>query len=97
VHRKDLKFGIYSDAGTKTCGSRRGSHGFEFQDSKRYAAWGVDDLKYDWCYTGTQDAEASYRVMSEALRSTGRPISSTVETLRVRSPLRGSNRIIRPS
>jgi hypothetical protein len=42
-----LKFGIYSDAGRQTCGSRPGSQGFEFQDAKQYAAWGVDYLKYD--------------------------------------------------
>ena len=42
VHSKGLKFGIYSDAGEKTCGGRPGSRGFEYQDAKQYAAWGVD-------------------------------------------------------
>ena len=74
VHSKGLKFGIYSDAGTKTCGGRPGSRGFEYQDSKQYAAWGIDYLKYDWCNVGTQDAAASYLAMSQALQSTGRPI-----------------------
>lgn len=74
VHMKGLKFGIYSDAGTKTCGGRPGSRGHEYQDALTYARWGVDYLKYDWCNTGTQDAKASYLTMSQALQATGRPI-----------------------
>jgi alpha-galactosidase len=74
VHSKGLLLGIYSDAGTMTCGKRPGSRGHEYQDAKQYAAWGVDYLKYDWCYTGTQDGPSSYRVMAEALRAAGRPI-----------------------
>jgi alpha-galactosidase len=74
VHAKGLLLGIYSDAGTMTCGKRPGSRGHEYQDAKQYAAWGVDYLKYDWCFTGTQDGPASYRTMADALRETGRPI-----------------------
>ncbi|MFP4549057.1 MAG: glycoside hydrolase family 27 protein, partial [Fidelibacterota bacterium] len=59
IHSKGLKFGIYSDAGTATCQERPGSRGYEFRDAKTYAEWGVDYLKYDWCNTGTQNAEAS--------------------------------------
>jgi alpha-galactosidase len=74
VHGKGLKFGIYSDAGEKTCGGRAGSRGHEFSDARQYAAWGVDYLKYDWCNTGTQNAPAAYLTMSQALQATGRPI-----------------------
>ena len=74
VHSKGLKFGIYSDAGEKTCGGRPASRGFEYQDARQYAAWGVDYLKYDWCNVGTQDAPSSYLTMSQALQATGRPI-----------------------
>ena len=74
VHAKGLKFGIYSDAGVKTCAGRPGSRGYEFQDAAQYARWGVDYLKYDWCNTSTQNAEASYRIMRAALDHTGRPI-----------------------
>jgi len=74
IHSKGLKFGIYSDAGTKTCGGLEGSRGHEFQDAQQYAAWGVDYLKYDWCNTGTQDAASSYLTMSQALQASGRPI-----------------------
>jgi alpha-galactosidase len=74
VHSKGLKFGIYSDAGSKTCAGRPASLGHEYQDAAQYAAWGVDYLKYDWCNTTTQDARAAYTLMSDALRATGRPI-----------------------
>jgi len=74
VHAKGLKFGLYSDAGTKTCQGRPGSRGYEFQDARQYAAWGVDYLKYDWCSTSTQDARSSYEIMRAALDASGRPI-----------------------
>lgn len=74
VHSVGLKFGIYSDAGSKTCAGRPGGRGHEFQDALQYAAWGVDYLKYDWCNTSTQDAQASYALIREALDASGRPI-----------------------
>lgn len=74
IHSKGLKFGIYSDGGTKTCQGRPGSRGYEFQDARTYASWGVDYLKYDWCYTGSQDPESTYLIMRDALYKAGRPI-----------------------
>jgi alpha-galactosidase len=74
VHSKGLKFGLYSDAGTETCGGRPGSKGHEKLDAQTYAAWGIDYLKYDWCKTDGMDARAAYRLMSSALQKTGRPI-----------------------
>jgi alpha-galactosidase len=74
IHSKGLKFGIYSDAGTGTCQNRPGSRGYEFQDARQYAAWGVDYLKYDWCNHSTQNSEASYSLMRDALAKSGRPI-----------------------
>lgn len=74
VHSKGLLFGIYSDGGTGTCQNRPGSRGYEFQDARQYAAWGVDYLKYDWCNQSTQDSRASYSLMRDALAKSGRPI-----------------------
>jgi alpha-galactosidase len=74
IHAKGLKFGIYSDAGRKTCGGRPGSQGYEFQDALQYARWGVDYLKYDWCNTGTRNAQEAYTLMADALRASGRDI-----------------------
>jgi alpha-galactosidase len=74
IHSLGLKFGIYSDAGTETCQGRPGARGYEFQDARQYAAWGVDYLKFDWCSTSTQDGPSSYALMRQALDASGRPI-----------------------
>jgi alpha-galactosidase len=74
VHSKGLKFGIYSCAGTLTCAKRPGGRGYEFQDARTYAKWGVDYLKYDWCNTTTQNPQASYSIMRDALYKAGRPV-----------------------
>ncbi len=74
IHSKGLKFGIYSDAGRGTCQNRPGSRGYEYQDARQYAAWGVDYLKYDWCNHDTQDSQSSYETMRDALAKSGRPI-----------------------
>jgi len=74
VHNKGLKFGIYSCAGSMTCQSRPGSRGYQFQDARTYAEWGVDYLKYDWCFDEGQKAEAAYKTMSDAIKACGRPI-----------------------
>lgn len=74
VHSKGMKLGIYSDAGWKTCAGCAGSYGHEFQDAFTYAQWGVDYLKYDWCYTENINPKGAYKLMSEALKATGRQI-----------------------
>lgn len=74
VHFRGLKFGIYSDVGIWTCAKRPGSQGHEYQDARQFARWGVDYLKYDWCYAGTRNAEEAYGTMADALKATGRPI-----------------------
>lgn len=74
IHSKGLKFGVYSDAGTHTCQGRPGSRGYEYQDARTYASWGVDYLKYDWCNTGSQNPEASYKTMRDALYNAERPV-----------------------
>jgi len=74
IHSKGLKFGIYSCAGTKTCQGRPGGRGHEYQDARTYARWDVDYLKYDWCYSTTQNAPSSYTTMRDALYAAGRPV-----------------------
>jgi alpha-galactosidase len=75
IHRKGLKFGIYTDVGIMTCAKRPGSIGHEYQDAKQYANWGVDYLKEDWCNTlPGQNSESSYTLMRNALADSGRPI-----------------------
>jgi alpha-galactosidase len=74
VHDKGLSFGIYSDAGGKTCGGHPGSRGHEFQDALSYSRWGVDYLKYDWCNAEDLNAPGAYQTMSDALSAAGRPV-----------------------
>ena len=50
VHSKGLKFGIYSCAGSHTCAGKPASYGYEEIDAQTFAEWGVDFLKYDFCY-----------------------------------------------
>ncbi len=74
IHSKGLKLGLYSDAGSQTCGGRPGSRGYEFQDALTYAKWGVDYLKYDWCNTEGLKAEGAYKTIMAALQKAGRPM-----------------------
>jgi alpha-galactosidase len=39
IHSKGLYFGLYSDAGFKTCQGRPGSFGYETIDAQTYADW----------------------------------------------------------
>jgi alpha-galactosidase len=75
IHSLGLKFGIYSCAGSHTCGGKPASFGYEEVDAHTFAAWGVDYLKYDFCYAPAGvDGPKLYQRMGQALRATGRPI-----------------------
>lgn len=75
VHSKGLKFGMYSCAGIRTCGDYPSSYGHEFTDAKTFAEWGVDFLKYDFCYfPHTGNYKHAYLTMSNALKASGREI-----------------------
>ena len=68
VHSKGLKFGMYSCAGTMTCATRPGSYDHEFTDAATFAEWGVDFLKYDYCFRDqTVPGDILYRRMGLAL------------------------------
>lgn len=76
VHSKGLKLGIYSDAAPLTCAGYTASLGFEEQDAKTFASWGIDYLKYDYC-NAPEDvvtAQTRYKTMADALRKSGRDI-----------------------
>jgi alpha-galactosidase len=74
LHGKGFKFGIHNCAGTRTCADFPGGRGHEYQDALKYASWGIDYLKYDWCNHGTADARETYKTMRDALHAAGRPI-----------------------
>ncbi|OLC74385.1 MAG: alpha-galactosidase [Gemmatimonadetes bacterium 13_1_40CM_4_69_8] len=74
VHAQGLKFGIYTDAGRKTCQGRPGTYGHEMEDARTFASWGVDYVKEDWCYADSLDAPVQYGKFRDALRAARRPI-----------------------
>ena len=74
AHSKGLLFGLYSDAGEKTCAGRPGSLDYEEIDAQTYAEWEVDYLKYDNCYNKGIKSTERYPIMRDALNKTGRPI-----------------------
>ena len=49
LHARAFKFGIYTAAGSTTCGVRAGSLYNERLDAEHYARSGVDYIKYDGC------------------------------------------------
>ncbi len=75
VHSKGLKFGMYSCAGQRTCADYPASFDHEYLDAKTFAEWGVDFLKYDFCFCPRGfKGELLYRRMGMALRASGRDI-----------------------
>lgn len=75
VHSKGLKFGMYSCAGNLTCAGYPGSFEHEFVDAATFAEWGVDFLKYDYCYhSDIIHGKYLYRRMGLALKNSGRDI-----------------------
>lgn len=74
VHSQGFNFGLYNCAGSQTCAGYPGGMGHEYQDALLYAAIGIDYLKYDWCNTGTRNAQEAYTTMRDALYNAGRPV-----------------------
>lgn len=91
IHSKGLKAGIYSSPGLYTCQGHTGSYQHEEKDAQRYAEWGFDYLKYDWCYNQYSTKNVSlyeqripWETMSRALTNQKRDfIFSLSETLDV--------------
>ena len=75
IHSKGLKFGMYSCAGMRTCAGYPSSFDHEFQDARTFASWGVDFLKYDFCFFPSfANCQHRYLTMAQALRASGRDI-----------------------
>jgi len=74
VHSLGLKFAIYADFGTKTCGGYPGSMGYEKIDSDTFAEWKVDYLKLDGCNSSPEEQAKGYPLFTKTLNATGRPI-----------------------
>jgi len=81
IHSKGLKAGIYTSPGPLTCAGHVGAYQHEELDARRFAEWGYDFLKYDWCSFGriaTNPALAQmqqpYRLMGDILRRQDRDL-----------------------
>lgn len=75
IHGKGLKFGMYSCGGYLTCGGYPGSFGYEWIDAKTFSEWGVDFLKYDYCFhPASIEGHSTYKRMGLALANCGRDI-----------------------
>lgn len=81
LHKYGLKAGIYTSPGPYTCQIFEGSYGYEIQDAQRYAEWGFDFIKYDWCgyraivaKPNLEEAQHPYRLMGDALKNINRDI-----------------------
>ncbi len=77
LHSRGMKLGIYSDAAQLTCAGYTASYGFEEQDARTFASWGVDYLKYDYCSAppDSNTAKIRYKAMGDALKKSGREIA----------------------
>lgn len=85
VHNLGLKAGIYTDAGTRTCGSIwdgdvagrvAGIYGHEQSDSKVYFRdWNFDFIKIDYCGGSdlNLDEQQRYTAIYDAVQRYGRP------------------------
>ncbi|CAD6187009.1 unnamed protein product [Caenorhabditis auriculariae] len=74
THTRGLKFGIYEDYGTLTCGGYPGSYGYLKIDAQTFANWEVDYLKLDGCNINLDLMPIGYPQMERELNATGRPI-----------------------
>ncbi len=55
-----FKVGIYSSNGVQTCQSLPASLGNEYNDALQFATWGIEYLKYDYCYHRMYTRKAPY-------------------------------------
>ena len=78
AHERGLRFGMYTDAGTKTCAGYPASLAYEFRDARRFAEWDVDYVKVDWCHTPGMGPRYLYSKWALALAGSRRPIVHSV-------------------
>jgi alpha-galactosidase len=64
IHAQGLRAGTYISPGPWTCAGYVGSHQHEAADARKFAEWGFDFLKYDWCsYEQVATGEGRMRLM----------------------------------
>jgi alpha-galactosidase len=90
IHALGLEFGIYTSAGPRICTHPHpGSMGHYRQDMRRFASWGVDYVKVDWCdVPDGKDPRKVYARVARAAAASGRTMLVTVSTPGVDDPWR---------
>ncbi len=71
IHGKGLKAGLYTSPGPWTCGGYTGAYQHEAADAGKFAEWGFDFLKYDWCSYGHIAQGGDLRATNIALYGQG--------------------------
>ena len=74
VHSRGLKFGIYEDFGTLTCGGYPGVIDNLELDANTFAEWTVDYVKLDGCYADVKVMDTGYPKFGVYLNQTNRPM-----------------------
>ena len=80
IHSKGLLAGLYTSPGPWTCAGYVGAYEHEKEDAAKFAEWGYDFLKYDWCsYNGVAGEgddrlQRPYTKISAILRELDRDI-----------------------
>ena len=81
IHNKGLKAGLYTGPGPWTCAGYVASYEHERIDAEKFAEWGFDFLKHDWCSysavaggTDLEHMKRPYQLMGEILKSLDRDI-----------------------
>ena len=69
-----MKFGIYEDYGTLTCGGFPGSINHLELDANTFAEWTIDYVKLDGCYADVKSMDSGYPEMGYYLNKTNRPM-----------------------
>ncbi len=81
IHSKGLKAGLYTSPGPLTCQRYAGTYEHEEIDARKFAEWGFDFLKYDWCSyrqvaggKELEDLQKPYRKMGQILKRLDRDV-----------------------
>ena len=81
IHANGLRAGVYISPGPWTCAGYVGSYEHEEIDARKFADWGFDFLKYDWCSyeqvatgEGRQRLQRPYKQMGDILKTLDRDI-----------------------
>lgn len=81
IHGKGLRAGLYTSPGPWTCQGYVGSYEHEESDARKFAEWGYDFLKYDWCKYGNvaggktvAHLKKPYQKMGDILKTLDRDI-----------------------